>query len=272
MIITPDLTQGVDLSHHNPLSIWAEIDALTTRTKMPVQWAVIKATLWQRQHGHIVDDKLHAHWEQGRSRGYELTGYGWLDSRVDPVEQADHLWRTIEPLKPELRPVVDWEPGEDWASGKRERWSEPRLEHAAIWIERMFDLCGQYPIVYCGKGYLEEVGVKENELLEQCPLWVSYYGPSLVEWNGMPIGEPLLPHPWGEMAAYQFTPGPHEYKGQKRHQGWPLLDRNVGFLDRLRLSRPAIPRPLPIDFQPLTRGVLNAEAKARDEMLREQND
>lgn len=271
MIITPDLSHGVDLSHHNPLSIWTEIDGLEARTKMPVTWAAIKATLWQRQHGHIVDDKLHAHWEQGRSRGLELTGYGWLDSRVDPVEQADHLWRTIEPLKPTLRPVVDWEPGDEWVNGKNNRWSEPRLEHALIWTERMLGLCGQYPIVYCGRGYLNEIGAIRSEQLALVPLWVSEYFPTLTP-DGLPVTQAMPPRIWDNWAAYQFTPGPHEYNGQKRHQGWPLLDRNVGFLDRLRLSPPKQDRPMPVDYRPLVRQLLDEDANARDEMLRNQTD
>lgn len=194
-----NMIRGVDVSAANPMSIWSQID------QFGAEWVYIKATAWQRTRGHVVDSCLVAHHSRAVARNRRRGPYHFLDSRIDPVAQAEHHWETIADLDWTLRSMLDWEPGEDYGPDGRlsDRWSTPTLEHAEAWVTRFRELSGYLPVVYCGHGYTEEIGARHSDLLASCQLLVAQY-PGRLGADGLPTSSPTLPAIWSSWAAWQF--------------------------------------------------------------------
>ena len=127
-----------------------------------------------------------------------LWGSYHFGTDADVEAQVDHYLTTARSAATDLV-CLDFEEN---PSG-----STMALSQARAFVRLMEQRSGRFPVLY-GGGYLkQQLKGKPDEVLAQCPLWISQYA-----------SKPVLPPGWNKYALWQYTDGragpePHEVNG-----------------------------------------------------------
>lgn len=156
------------------------------------------------QGADTVDPEYDLRRVRARSVGF-LWGSYHFGVAGDPVGQADHYLRVINPAPDEIM-TLDFEP---YAPGDTMTFAE-----AEQFVARVHDQTGRYPLLYSGSSFLlDQFGsrTKTETILAHCPLWVARYGPSA----------PAIPPAFDDFVLWQYTDGgvglqPHTVPGVGR--------------------------------------------------------
>lgn len=207
---------GVDLSHHNPVTL----EGLKLAKAAGVKFVYHKAT----EGTTYTDPTFRERRGLCERAGIPFGGYhfAWPE-KGDAKAEAEAFLKTFSVFRPgrDLRPMLDLE--------ERGRLDRNELsDWAADWVAVVSKAAGVTPVIYTPFD-LDATAVRG------CPLWVARYS------NGnLP---PRIPEPWSDWFVRQFSNG--EY-------GVPKVVPGLGFVDLNTLHDPAdwrkllIPAPAPV--------------------------
>ena len=147
--------KGIDASHYQGVIQWEVVEELFT-------FAFVKATEGES----YIDPRLADNLRSLAKTDLAYGAYHFFLPSVEPLNQARHFLKSIEPYTPSLPPVLDVEvapPGGDIASFQ---------SSIQAWLDQVQQHTGCQPIIYTSRSFW-------NQYLEGrfngYPLWVSDY-------------------------------------------------------------------------------------------------
>lgn len=150
---------GIDVSHHNGFIIWESVELDTQH----IEFAFIKCTEGVR----FLDERFSYNTTAALNHIPVVGSYHFLRSDSDPVQQADHYFRNVEPVLDKTMCAVDVEFGRPD--------SYPTEEHTRRFWERFTDLSGNHPLfVYTGRWYWRDL-LRNPYGANIGPLWHSAF-------------------------------------------------------------------------------------------------
>lgn len=166
---------GVDLSHHNEVSDWSEIQSAE------LSFVILKATDGMDYLDPTFDDRFTTVKTLGLIRG----AYHFYETNDDPLVQANWFIKNVPLEAGDLPPIVDIE-----------RVKAPVANNLhgefKLFLKTLEDHYGSKPIIYTGPNFWEHV-MKEH--LPSYPLWIAEYGKDT----------PTIPDGWQSWTMWQFT-------------------------------------------------------------------
>lgn len=189
--------KGIDISNwQGGLSLY----------NVDVDFAIMKAT-----EGLFFVDSYCDNWvQQSKAKGIKWGFYHFANAN-DPIQEADFFIENTRNYFNDGVPVLDIEDSEidDWGT------------YAEKFTERVYEVTGVYPIVYCSAGYLNcfiNTSVPNN-----CGLWCAGYPYPAETWTNDTM--PYSCYPWEFTAIWQFT-------SSLRLSGYDgSLDGNIAYMD-----------------------------------------
>lgn len=208
------LTTGiVDVHHHDGA---CDLEAFVAGGGVAM---IHKAT----EGGTFVDPRFAATLPTLKPAGVMAGAYHFANA-TDPIKQAEHFLRTVEPFPGTLLAL-------DCESNDRSKFGTMSFEQAAVFVKHVHERTGRWPVFYTYDSMLrsgmERASAEVRSVLGRCPLWLAKYGPAPKE----------LPAKWGawpDWSLWQYTSslenGPADQKAYPR--GVPgfarkAQDRNV---------------------------------------------
>lgn len=173
---------------------------------LDIDFAIMKAT----EGLFFVDSYCDGWVQQAKQKGIKWGFYHFANNN-DPVLEADYFIENTRNYFNDGVPVLDIEDSEI------DNWGE----YAERFTERVYEVTGVYPIVYCSAGYLgcfSGYSVPNN-----CGLWCAGYPYPAETWTTDDI--PYSCYPWEFVAIWQFT-------SNLRLDGYGgSLDGNIAYMD-----------------------------------------
>lgn len=166
---------GIDLSHHNDVSDWSEIQSAK------LSFVILKATDGMNYLDPTFDDRFTTLKTLGLIRG----AYHFYETNDDPLVQANWFIKNVPLEAGDLPPIVDIERVK--APVANDLHGEFKL-----FLKTLEDHYGSKPIIYTGPNFWEHV-MKEH--LPSYPLWIAEYGKDT----------PTIPDGWQSWTMWQFT-------------------------------------------------------------------
>lgn len=128
----------------------------------------VKAVIHKSTQGEAIDRRYHERRDKAKGLGYKWGSYH-LGVPGDPVAQADFYLETVGNPTDELLAL-------DLEGLDAQRFMS--LEEAQLFIGRIFEVTGKYPVVYCNHSVMKKIsqlyGSEEN-LFSKCPLWYARF-------------------------------------------------------------------------------------------------
>lgn len=131
-----------------------------------------------------IDNTYKTNIQKGLSEGVMLGSYHF-GINADGTKQADHFLDTIKGINGIV--VLDWE----------ESKTPMTLGQATMFVKRVHDRTGKYPILYSGTYFLNAKYVPKDSILKNCPLWIASYTNN----------PPSIPNGFAEYKMWQYTDG-----------------------------------------------------------------
>jgi lysozyme len=183
-----DVNVVVDLSHQN-----GDVDLAAAATAGGIVGVIHKAT----QGLTYVDPMYGTNRQQALAAGL-LWGAYHFGTGSDDVQQAEFFLDEVAPGADTLL-VLDFEANPQGPS--------MTLEEARAFVTHVQQSTGRWPGLYSGHYLKDLLGTAEDEVLANCWLWLSQYGPTAV-----------VPPNWKTWTMWQYTDGgmgpqPHEVPG-----------------------------------------------------------
>ena len=177
----------IDISHHEDSIDFVKVAA-----------AGIVAVIAKASQGTSWVDPAYARFKRAAAPQKFLWGSYHFGTAADVEAQVTHYLATTKPNNNELV-CLDFE--------KNPAGSTMTLRQARQFVRRFRERTNRRPVLYGGAWLKEQLAGKADELLSQCPLWISQYGP-----------KPILPPGWKKYALWQYTdgkagPAPREVNG-----------------------------------------------------------
>lgn len=174
---SPNLTPGLDCSHHNGEFDWQGAWEAGKR------FCFIKCTEGTK----YFDPQFARNWLVSWRLGFVVGAYHFFHPMQDPIQQANYFLRVKGPTATgELPPVLDFES----LDGMGARAS---VGNAWLFLNAITQATGRTPIVYASPGFIE--GLLGLEGFEKYPLWVAHYG----------VSQPRVPAPWTKWTFWQTS-------------------------------------------------------------------
>jgi len=178
--LSKDKILGIDVSHYEPAVDWVKAKA------GGVLWMYTKAS---EGSGH-VDVMLHKHCDAAKAAGVYTGAYHFFHASVDGAEQAKLFLKTINGMKLDLPPCLDWESGS--ADGVAAATQKVR---ARAWLDEVEKATGRVPVIYGGEAFMRELRLDPE--FARYPLWLAHYG--------VKEASVKCPAPWAKIAMWQYT-------------------------------------------------------------------
>jgi lysozyme len=159
----------------------------------------------------IIDQRYKARRKAAKETGL-LWGAFHFATDSDWEDQVKHFLDVTEPGEDE---VIAWD-YETPPAGQGNAMSFSRLHDA---VELIFHLTKRFPVLYGGNLIRENVGVDEDSILKNCPLWYARY-------RSAPIGVPKKTWPAATLWQYTAAEAPNTSGPGPTKAGGRLVDRN----------------------------------------------
>ncbi len=159
-----------------------------------IDWAQMQtdprvvAVIHKSSQGFNTDSKYLTRRDRAKDLGYKWGSYH-LAKPGNPIEQADFYLETIE------------NPDDELIALDLEGLDETRfmsLDDALIFIERIHEVTGNYPFVYCNHTVLRAISSRygAGSLFSRCPLWYARFRTDIPNFNN---------RTWDTYTLWQFS-------------------------------------------------------------------
>lgn len=166
----------IDISHHEePIDL------------IKVAASGIVAIIAKATEGTSWIDRAYANFKRAAIPHEFLWGSYHFGTGADVKAQVNHYLATTKPNEQELA-CLDFE--------KNPTGTSMSLKQAREFVRLAQERLGRFPVLYGGEWLKEQLNGTADDLLSQCPLWISQYGP-----------KPVLPPGWTKYALWQYTDG-----------------------------------------------------------------
>lgn len=157
--------RGIDVSHWQGDIDWQKVKA------DGIRFAIIKAT----EGTAFVDPNFKRNVNGARAAGVRVGAYHYAHPDKDPIQQVEHLLRTMEGLKLDFPPALDLEVNHGL--------SKEQVTHFALrWLSGIERRIGRKPIFYSYTSFIQAyIGAE----LGSWPLWIAHYDVDRPRENGV---------------------------------------------------------------------------------------
>lgn len=211
------------------------------------------STFWTRAlFGCRIDEHLAQNVSRFKHNGCEFGLYGWFRPDVDPISQANLLYKLTKDHGATLIPMVDVEDHGDM---------KPLAVRKALrkYVNCLTKQLGKPPAIYSSSTFWDR-HVKDDTF-GNCPFWAARYVHSLIKqpdgtwkngylahpvpvipamWSAYALShnKPILPKGWTQWTAWQFSAG-HNRCGKR--YGAQSTDLDLNIIRKSEISRLRLP-------------------------------
>lgn len=161
---------GIDVSHHNGLIDWKDVQHMRFEDDMKLEFVFLKATEGITH----ADRQFERNWKHARKSGLKRGAYHFYIPWREPVGQAKNFINSVDLSEGDLAPVLDIEQN----SLKSD---EKIIQEIGVWLELVEEHYHKKPIIYTNPNFYKKF-IEGN--YDDYPLWIADYSKEVLKGYG----------------------------------------------------------------------------------------